>query len=760
MLVTLLVGLCRSWTSPAHCVLPDCLMASYRDVRGFPDGIDYRAQIRGLLRQGLVRDTMFMFMISIYIVDKSGGSRMPSFRLDMLLLPGPSNKHALSTLPLCCEPPGPCPNVLKPHSRRLPVPLRPALQHYYTSKPPSTMSSRSKIRIIHQHLIDDTFPPIEVSDEVSEPTLTAAVFDDFFQDCPAPRFVGLAPIYTERGALCRLALAVRTKVMIVMFPAKGKGTKAYAGRDFLRSHVLCNPAVTLLSFDFDKLAIALFTDQDLRVVNGVDIQSACGSGRDPFATIKHVVGEQVPVNQKNVNSVFQSSILDQKDQKRTTHFALQAWAAQCLPTFEGMEEIFRSAKMINTQDIPELELLTAAQFQRGEQNLQLMQSTTLAHEYRAVGHNDQNAMLRAERFQTRFMQSDRQQRIGVRDTATGNEFFVNGRVTSVVGRNTVIDTGINLANRTIISVTTLGPDGPTNADRARREAVLQMLQGRVDLFENAFLKYIFNPSPDFSWPETFPTADTIPAVVSKRPLNDSQLKSVEHMLAHTDDKRLSIIQGPPGTGKTTVIAAYVCSAIAARETGIWLVAQSNIAVKNIAEKLADVGFTDFRLLVSNDFHVGWHEHLYGRITRNIITSREIPRSRHRIQGISVILCTLSMLAHARLNIITSANPIKTLVVDEASQITLGQYVSPLQTFTTITKICMIGDDKQLPPYGADDNGNIKSIFEIEHLRPSILFLSIQYRMPPLIGEVVSDVVYNGQLQSNPTHPVPLHQPCC
>ena len=34
-------------------------------------------------------------------------------------------------------------------------------------------------------------------------------------------------------------------------------------------------------------------------------------------------------------------------------------------------------------------------------------------------------------------------------------------------------------------------------------------------------------------------------------------------------------------------------------------AQSNIAVKNIAEKLADVGFWDFRLLVSNDFHIGW-----------------------------------------------------------------------------------------------------------------------------------------------------------
>ena len=33
-------------------------------------------------------------------------------------------------------------------------------------------------------------------------------------------------------------------------------------------------------------------------------------------------------------------------------------------------------------------------------------------------------------------------------------------------------------------------------------------------------------------------------------------------------------------------------------------------------------------------------------------------------------------------------------------------------------------------------------------------------MPPLIGEVVSDVMYEGQLQSNPDHPIPSTQPSC
>lgn len=59
-------------------------------------------------------------------------------------------------------------------------------------------------------------------------------------------------------------------------------------------------------------------------------------------------------------------------------------------------------------------------------------------------------------------------------------------------------------------------------------------------------------------------------------------------------------------GKTTVIAAIVDTIIqqTSHET-IWVVAQSNIAVKNIAEKLYSCNFRDFRLLVSAEFHADW-----------------------------------------------------------------------------------------------------------------------------------------------------------
>ena len=41
-----------------------------------------------------------------------------------------------------------------------------------------------------------------------------------------------------------------------------------------------------------------------------------------------------------------------------------------------------------------------------------------------------------------------------------------------------------------------------------------------------------------------------------------------------------------------------------KDNFVWLVAQSNVAVKNIAESLCKHG-VDFRIVVSKDFYFGW-----------------------------------------------------------------------------------------------------------------------------------------------------------
>jgi AAA domain len=61
--------------------------------------------------------------------------------------------------------------------------------------------------------------------------------------------------------------------------------------------------------------------------------------------------------------------------------------------------------------------------------------------------------------------------------------------------------------------------------------------------------------------------------------------------------------GPPGTGKTTTIAG---AAAIWESHGLpcWIVAQSNVGVKNIAEKLFQKG-VDFKLVVSLEFFFEW-----------------------------------------------------------------------------------------------------------------------------------------------------------
>lgn len=95
-------------------------------------------------------------------------------------------------------------------------------------------------------------------------------------------------------------------------------------------------------------------------------------------------------------------------------------------------------------------------------------------------------------------------------------------------------------------------------------------------------------------------------------------------------------------------------------------------------------------------------------------------------------------------------PVETIIVDEASQIELGGYLTILTRFRRdMKKLVFIGDDKQresffrmqsglgidarsLPaglavaPYGQEDLGSLAgSIFEQEHLRRDAVFLDTQ-----------------------------------
>ncbi|KAH9917838.1 P-loop containing nucleoside triphosphate hydrolase protein [Fomitopsis serialis] len=337
-------------------------------------------------------------------------------------------------------------------------------------------------------------------------------------------------------------------------------------------------------------------------------------------------------------------------------------------------------------------------------------------------------------------------------TAEGRAIRVSGKSASITLNASVASTA------KIFGVVTVGREDPTAAEKMREAIVLEVLQRKLSFFEQNIVRKIFERPPSKRARRHKPSNRSQAEVyLEGRRLNDTQAAAVNRIMSASPDDQVCLVHGPPGTGKTTVIAASVIELmnLPKKNRGIWLVAQSNVAVKNIAEKLARVDFLDFKVLVSKDFHFEWHEHLYEQIEHNVIRSDEfsedIVGTERLLLGSKVVLCTLSMLSAPRVITagFTRLVPVETVIVDEASQIELGDYLPLLGRFShSLEKLVFIGDDKQLAPFGQDDLGELSSIFEMQHLRQDAIFLDTQYRMPIPIGEFISRHVYGNNLKTS------------
>ena len=95
-----------------------------------------------------------------------------------------------------------------------------------------------------------------------------------------------------------------------------------------------------------------------------------------------------------------------------------------------------------------------------------------------------------------------------------------------------------------------------------------------------------------------------------------------------------------------------------------------------------------------------HEHLYHKVQNNFISSDAFHRTGpSKLKDCQVILCTLSMLSNKNIDKFTEVIPLRTLVVDEASQIEVGNYIPVFTAFKdSLRKLCFIGDDKQCMLY--------------------------------------------------------------
>ena len=59
------------------------------------------------------------------------------------------------------------------------------------------------------------------------------------------------------------------------------------------------------------------------------------------------------------------------------------------------------------------------------------------------------------------------------------------------------------------------------------------------------------------------------------------------------------------------------------DSAVWLVAQSNVAVKNIAEKLLKMKIAEgqWKIIVSSDFHDDWYDPLDLVLTYHLLLSK-------------------------------------------------------------------------------------------------------------------------------------------
>eukprot|EP00898_Chlorokybus_atmophyticus_P007745 jgi/Chlat1/7972/Chrsp69S00590 len=253
-------------------------------------------------------------------------------------------------------------------------------------------------------------------------------------------------------------------------------------------------------------------------------------------------------------------------------------------------------------------------------------------------------------------------------------------------------------------------------------------------------------------------------------LNPPQAYAVRTVLS----RPLSLIQGPPGTGKTVTSATVVWHLARQGQGQVLVCAPSNIAVDQLAEKIAATGLRVVRLCAKSREAVAspvQHLTLHYAV-KHVDTSPELRKlqqlkdelgelsgtdekrykalkrasEREVAQGADVICTTCVGAGDPRL-----ANlKFKQVLIDESTQATEPECLIPL--VMGAKHVVLVGDHCQLGPVvmckKAARAGLAQSLFErlvLLGVRP--VRLQLQYRMHPCLSQFPSDAYYEGTLQN-------------
>lgn len=271
--------------------------------------------------------------------------------------------------------------------------------------------------------------------------------------------------------------------------------------------------------------------------------------------------------------------------------------------------------------------------------------------------------------------------------------------------------------------------------------------------------------------------------------NATQKEAVERVLA---EQNLFLIQGPPGTGKTTVIRELIHQQLALSHTArILIVSQANVAIDNVLKGLDEELSTeiircgksdkiDFELqqISFDEKYAGYTQTLrfnevspplqkYAQKWNDIVMNDdrsqapivgEIFVRNHKIVGATCLGLMQRKIGLHRVEF-------DLVIIDEAGKALPAELLIPINR---AKKCVMIGDHKQLPPvinpalYDAEKIELSDTSYCQNELFTTSLFkrlyeslpatnkvmLNMQYRMPAVIGRMISQFFYENQLQSH------------
>lgn len=259
-------------------------------------------------------------------------------------------------------------------------------------------------------------------------------------------------------------------------------------------------------------------------------------------------------------------------------------------------------------------------------------------------------------------------------------------------------------------------------------------------------------------------------------LNNSQKSAVNAII----ENDITIIKGPPGTGKTSTIHETILQLLDHGIGPVMVVASSNLAVDNIAEKMIDY-HKDLIIRVTSSIRVKDYtmDHKLGPICLHNLISNELspeiqdiekklhadPRSidskefqtyidecdnlgKYILFKKKVIFTTTASIGNKH---ISKLDRIPVIIMDEATQSSEPLTLIPLAV-KNCKKIVLVGDPEQLSVHTRVKSLQT-SLFERvlnNNTFGNPFFLDTQYRMHPTISEFPKNKFYDNKLKNGIT----------